>query len=131
MQLLHNGKNRALTNVIFMTVGSIPGMGSIPKSSGSLFFLMTEATMAAVVVGSCPVQYESARKSDPATRGYPADCTTLALPGGPSELTPTVTEVIFVRAWFFTIVLNARKPRKSNNWIQFFDLRGFRAFIAQ
>ena len=33
MQLLHNGKNRALTNVIFMTVGSIPGMGSIPKSS--------------------------------------------------------------------------------------------------
>jgi hypothetical protein len=87
--------------------------------------------MAAVAVGSCPVQYESARISDPATRGYPADCTTLALPGGPSELTPTVTEVIFVRAWFFTIVLNARKPRKSNNWIQFFDLRGFRAFIAQ
>ena len=38
----------------------------------SLFFLMTEATMAAVVVGSCPVQYENARTSDPATRGYPA-----------------------------------------------------------
>jgi hypothetical protein len=31
-----------------MTVGSIPGMGSIPKIPGSRFFLMTEATMAAV-----------------------------------------------------------------------------------
>ena len=26
-----------------------------------------------------------------------------ALPGGPSELTPTVTEVIFVRAWFLPV----------------------------
>jgi len=56
-----------------MTVGSIPGMGSIPKFPGSRFFLMTEASMTAVVVGSRPVQYESARKSDPATRGYPAN----------------------------------------------------------
>ena len=57
-----------------------------------------------------PVQYESARTSDPATRGYPAECTALALPGGPSELTPTVTEVIL---------------------IQLFDPHGFRAIIAQ
>ena len=61
--------------------------------------------MSAVVVGSRPVQYESERKSDPATRGYPASTVRPPLPGGPSELTPTVTEVIFVRAQVFTIVL--------------------------
>jgi hypothetical protein len=68
--------------------------------------------MAAVVVGSCPVQYESARKSDPATRSYPADCTTLALPGGPSELTPKVTEVIFVRAWFLPLCYECTKTSR-------------------
>ena len=49
-------KPRGSNNCHFMTVGSIPGMGSIPKFPGSRFFLMTEATMATVVVGSCPVQ---------------------------------------------------------------------------
>jgi hypothetical protein len=66
-----------------------------------------------------PVQYESAQTSDAATRGYPADCTALALPGGPSELTPTVTEVIFVRAWVLPLCDNARKPCGSNNWIYY------------
>jgi len=72
------------------------------SSSGSLFFLMTETTMADHDRRG-PVQYESAQTSDPDTRGYPVDCTELALPGGPSELTPTVTKVIFVRAWFLPL----------------------------
>jgi hypothetical protein len=45
---------------------SIPRMGSIPNLPGSRFFLITEANFR-----RCPVQYESAQTSDPATRGYP------------------------------------------------------------
>jgi len=35
------------------------------------------------------------------------------------ELTPTVTEVIFVRAWVLPLCYNARKPCGSNNWIYY------------
>jgi hypothetical protein len=64
------------------------------QSSRVPFFLMTEATMTA--------------RSNMRARGrwmQPPGVTQRirsgrALPGGPSELTPTVTEVIFVRAWF-------------------------------
>ena len=58
------------------------------------------------------VQYESARTSDPDTRGYPSDCTALAMPGVPSELTPTVTEVIFVRAWLLPLCYNCTETMR-------------------
>jgi hypothetical protein len=60
-----------------MTVGSIPGMGSIPNLPGSLFFVMTEAMMSDVRTFRTsqdvpsPVQYENTQTSDPSTRGYP------------------------------------------------------------
>ena len=59
-----------------------------------------------------PVPYEITQTSDPSTRGYPADCTALALPGGPSELTPTVTKVIFVRVWFLPLCYNCTETMR-------------------
>ena len=66
-----DGKNRALTNVISWLWVQFREWVRFPKFP---FFLMTEGTMAAVRTwdGSRPVQYESVRTSDPATRGYPA-----------------------------------------------------------
>ena len=91
-----------------MTVGSIPGTGSIPNLPGSLSYDRGND-------GSCPYIRSfkmCLARSNMRVCGHwiqPPGVTQRirsgrALPGGPSELTPTVTEVIFellfVRAWF-------------------------------
>ena len=93
-----------------MTVGSIPGMGSIPNLPGSRFFLMTEATTLApaTTLARSNKRTPGHRIQPPGVtqRAYPPSGTGRALPGGPSELTPTVTEVIFVRALFLPLCYN-------------------------
>jgi hypothetical protein len=71
-----------------MTVGSIPGMGSISKIPGPVLSYDRGNDGRCPYISEhqdvpSPVQYESAQTLDPATRGYPAD-------SGPAERWPGV-----------------------------------------